>query len=170
MPNGSDPHLLKGEVRELIKAVAELVPRRDFVALGEKFNTLQTEQDSLRKHLHTLRLAEEGTHLTAHQNGSHGGAVKPLKELDAEVTQLSGMVERFETRLQEISVPFDITTEIRGTTATYLSSLQWQLATLEQTAQELMQRYQLMSIPAEPGQLPQRLPAAPPDCDGARRE
>ncbi len=162
VPNGSDPHLLKGEVRELIKAVAELVPRRDFVALGEKFNTLQTEQDSLRKHLHTLRLAEEGTHLTAHQNGSHGGAVKPLKELDAEVTQLSGMVERFETRLQEISVPFDITTEIRGTTATYLSSLQWQLATLEQTAQELMQRYQLMSIPAEPGQLPQRLPAASP--------
>lgn len=162
VPNGSDPNLLKGEVRELIKAVAELVPRRDFAALGEKFNTLQNEQDSLRKHLHTLRLTEESTHLTAHNNGSHGGATKPLKELETEVTQLSGMVGRIETRLDDISVPFDITTEIRGTTATYLSSLQWQLATLEQTSQELMQRYQLMSTPSEPGQLPHFIPASPP--------
>ena len=161
-PNGSDPNLLKGEVRELIKAVAELVPRRDFAAMGEKLNTLQTDQDSLRKHVHTLRLAGEDAHFAAHQNGSHGGAVKPLKELEADVAQLSGMVERIETRLDDISVPFDITTEIRGTTATYLSSLQWQLATLEQTSQELMQRHQLMSVPSEPGQVPQRLPMIPP--------
>ncbi|MGD1907033.1 MAG: tetratricopeptide repeat protein [Leptolyngbyaceae cyanobacterium] len=158
VPSNSDPNLLKGEVRELIKAVAELVPRRDFVALGEKFNTLQTEQNSLRKHVHTLRLAEESTSLNTHQNGRHGGSTKPIKELENDLTQLSGMVERIETRLNDISVPFDITTEIRGTTATYLSSLQWQLATLEQTSQELMQRYELMSTPTEPGQLPQFTP------------
>lgn len=162
VPNGSDPHLLKGEVRELIKAVAELVPRRDFAALGEKFTTLQGEQDSLRKHIHTLRLTEASTHLTAHQNGSHGGATKPLKELETDISQLSGVVERIETRLDDISIPFDITTEIRGTTATYLSSLQWQLATLEQTSQDLMQRYKLMSTPSGPGQLPQFIPTSSP--------
>ncbi|NJN20618.1 MAG: tetratricopeptide repeat protein, partial [Leptolyngbya sp. RL_3_1] len=162
VPNGSDPNLLKGEVRELIKAVAELVPRRDFATLGEKFNTLKDEQDSLRKHVHALRLTEESTHLAASQNGSHGGVVKPIKEIDAEVTHLSEVVQQIEVRLNDISVPFDITTEIRGTTATYINSLQWQLATLEQTAQDLMQRYQMMSVPPEPGKLPQYLPQAQP--------
>lgn len=138
VPNGADPNMLKGEVRELIKAVSDLVPRRDFLALTEKLQTVQDSQEHLRKTLDHLRSLPEGSgqpHLAPPPTSE-------IKQFKVDVGALAGRLQQVESRLEDIAVPFDITAEIRGTTATYLSSLQWQLSMLEQQAQALMQQQQ----------------------------
>lgn len=146
-PSQSDPHLLKSEVRELIRAMGDLVPRREFAVLNDKFKAILDAQDSLRRQI-------EGAHgLGAPQNG-HGAA--HVRTLELEIQRLSSALEQMEGRLDDISVPFDITDEIRGTTATYLSSLQWQLATLEQATQELAEQQKQLA-PARSGSLLSRV-------------
>ena len=136
VPNGSDPNLLKGEVRELIKAVADLVPRREFAALSEKFQLAQETQENLRHKVDRLQTTQQ----FGHQNGHVPPKEKKIKAVESELRRVSEDLKQVEVRLEDISVPFDITAEIRGTTATYLSSFQWQLALLEQKTQELMQQ------------------------------
>ncbi|MBE7384041.1 MAG: tetratricopeptide repeat protein [Leptolyngbya sp. SIO1E4] len=138
VPTSADPYLLKGEVRELIKAVADLVPRREFSTLAEKLQIVQDAQVSLRQTLDRLQTSEQ----LAHQNGHVRPQNPEFKVLETELVHLSKGLQQVEMRLEDISVPFDITAEIRGTTATYLSSFQWQLALLEQKTQELMQQQQ----------------------------
>lgn len=155
VPNGADPTMLKGEVRELIKAVSDLVPRRDFVALTEKLQTVQESQEHLRKTLDRLRSTSEVT------GQSHAAAPSSaeFQQFKAEVASLTSGLQQVESRLADISVPFDITAEIRGTTATYLSSLQWQLSMLEQQMQDLTQQQQQW-VGRPNSRLPGRLPPA----------
>ncbi|NER81946.1 MAG: hypothetical protein F6K42_20745, partial [Leptolyngbya sp. SIO1D8] len=138
VPTNADPNLLKGEVRELIKAVADLVPRREFSAVSEKLQFVQDTQENLRQAIDRLQTP----HHIVHQNGHVRPQDPQFKALETELTHLTEGLKQVETRLEDISVPFDITAEIRGTTATYLSSFQWQLALLEQQTQELMQQQQ----------------------------
>ncbi|RZM79451.1 tetratricopeptide repeat protein [Leptolyngbya iicbica] len=157
VPNGADPNMLKGEVRELIKAVSDLVPRRDFMALSEKLAIVQESQDSLRQTLDQLRSATDPTVLNGH---AQAASTFDLQQFQIELTALSSGLKQVETRLEDISVPFDITAEIRGTTATYLSGLQWQLSLLEQQTQDLMEQQRgLTALPHSrlPGAL-HRLP------------
>lgn len=155
LPNSNDPNLLKGEVRELIKAVSDLVPRRDFAALAEKLQIVQESQEGLRQTIDRLRSSQEeialqNGHIPQEQNAD-------LQTLQVELLALAENLQQVETRLEDISVPFDITAEIRGTTATYLSGIQWQLSMLEQQTQDLMQQQQgLMTVPSSrvPGALP----------------
>jgi tetratricopeptide (TPR) repeat protein len=151
VPNGADPNLLKGEVRELIKAVADLVPRREVAALSEKLQLVQEGQESLRQTLDRLR---SGPAL-AGQNGHIRADDPALKTLQSDLIDLAAGLRQVETRLEDIAVPFDITAEIRGTTATYLSGLQWQLSTLEQQTQDLLQQQSKlqMSPPSPPAKL-----------------
>ncbi|MGF1523226.1 MAG: tetratricopeptide repeat protein [Leptolyngbyaceae cyanobacterium] len=134
IPTNTDPNLLKGEVRELIKAVADLVPRREFAAVTEKLQAVQESQETLRQTVAHVQAAKEEweTKSAAEQSLS-----PEVVALESELAQLSEGLKQVELRLEEMSIPFDITAEIRGTTATYLSSLQWQLALLEQQTQEL---------------------------------
>lgn len=138
-PPDSDPYLLKGEVRELIKAVADLVPRREFNTLTEKLRAMEEGQDHLRRHVDGLKTASaqllQGQALDTPQ----------VRELTTDLNKLVDQVQQMEKRLEAIAVPFDITAEIRGTTATYLSSMQWQLATLEQATQDLIKRQQTLT-------------------------
>ncbi|MGD1943420.1 MAG: tetratricopeptide repeat protein [Leptolyngbyaceae cyanobacterium] len=134
-PNSADPNMLKGEVRELIKAMADLVPRRDFSALSEKTRALQASQESLQQSVDRLR----STQPNADPDDPDGIARQAdLQTLQADLMIMAESLQQMEGRLEDISVPFDITSEIRGTTATYLSGLQWQLALLEQQTQDLM--------------------------------
>lgn len=141
VPHNGDPHLIKSEVRELIKAVADLVPRRDFMNLSEKLEAIAAAQEGLRRTVDTLQVRA----VEADQNGSANAQPASVQELAAEVQQQAETLQQIESRLDSMAVPFDITAEIRGTTATYLSSLQWQLATLEQATQTLMQQQQVLS-------------------------
>lgn len=140
VPASGDPNLLKDEVRELIRAVADLVPRREFAALSEQLQALQDTQTSLRQTIGHLQSAsqpiEQNGHIQPHTPG--------VKALESEVGSLANHLRDVELRLEDIAVPFDITSEIRGTTATYLSSLQWQLALLEQQTQDLLQQQREM--------------------------
>ncbi|MEO1094577.1 MAG: hypothetical protein AAFX01_06715 [Cyanobacteria bacterium J06638_28] len=146
VPHNADPSMLKGEVRELVKAVGDLVPRREFSACTEKLQRVYETQENLRQ---TVDRLQTDTSL-AEQNGHGEGKGTTLKTLETDLTALTDAVEQMEVRLADIAVPFDITTEIRATTATYLSSLQWQLASLEQNTQDLIQKQQtLPSLPAK---------------------
>ena len=160
VPNGADPNLLKGEVRELIKAVSDLVPRRDFLALTEKLHTVQESQEHLRKTLDQLR-SEAGPMA---QPALAAPAPQELQQFKADLKTLSAGLQQVETRLEDLAVPFDITDEIRGTTATYLSSLQWQLSMLEQQMQDLAQQQQSWGgtpNSRRPGSLPALSAASP---------
>ncbi len=139
VPKGADPNLLKGEVRELIKAVSDLVPRRDFMALSEKLTIVQESQESLRQTLDQLRSTTALASLNGHAQAT---SVRDMQQFQTELTTLSAGLQQVEARLEDISVPFDITAEIRGTTATYLSGLQWQLSLLEQQTQDLLAQQQ----------------------------
>lgn len=159
-PNGADPNMLKGEVRELIKAVSDLVPRRDFVTLAEKLQTVQEGQDHLRQTLDQLRSSPEAT--TPNGLVSQPSSISgEMQQFQADLATLSSSLHQVESRLEDIAVPFDITTEIRGTTATYLSGLQWQLSLLEQQTQDLMDRQQALA--ARPNS---RLPGPQPPLSG----
>lgn len=153
VPSNADPNMLKGEVRELIKAVSDLVPRRDFVALAEKIQGMQESQENLRQTLDRLRTQEPDL-----QNGRlPTPANADVQTLQTELIGLAESLQQVETRLADIAVPFDITSEIRGTTATYLSGIQWQLSILEQQTQDLMAKQQPLSLlPSSrvPGDLP----------------
>jgi len=142
VPKGADPNLLKGEVRELIKAVSDLVPRRDFVALSEKLMIVQESQASLQQTLDQLRSTTDLAPLNGHVQPP---SVGDMQQFQTELTALSAGLQQVEARLEDISVPFDITAEIRGTTATYLSGLQWQLSQLEQQTQDLLAQQQGMT-------------------------
>jgi tetratricopeptide (TPR) repeat protein len=161
VPKGADPNLLKGEVRELIKAVSDLVPRRDFVALNEKLMIVQESQASLQQTLDQLRSTTGLASLNGHAQTT---SVRDMQQFQTELTALAGGLQQVEARLQDISVPFDITAEIRGTTATYLSGLQWQLSLLEQQTQDLLAQQQDIT-PLRHSRLPgpqPRLPASNP--------
>lgn len=77
VPISSDSNLLKEEVRELIKAIADLVPRREFATLVNKLNDVSEQQTALQASLFEL--------------GRHGGVpivVDPLPSVDGDsVTQ-----------------------------------------------------------------------------------
>jgi len=154
MPNSADPYLLKGEVRELVKAVADLVPRRDFASLSEKLQGVQATQENLRQRVDRILTASEWIN----QNGRGRLELPEVKAMQAEMSQLAEGLKQVESRLEDISVPFDITAEIRGTTATYLSGLQWQFALLEKQTEELMERQQKIPSAAESGSLLVNLP------------
>ncbi|MGD1858647.1 MAG: tetratricopeptide repeat protein [Leptolyngbyaceae cyanobacterium] len=141
IPNGADPNMLKGEVRELIKAVSDLVPRRDFTALSEKLQSVQESQEHLRQTLDQLRSAPE----VADPQDDVVPPSEELQSLQVDLATLTTGLQRVESRLADVAVPVDISDEIRGTTATYLSSLQWQLSVLEQQTQELMNKQQALA-------------------------
>lgn len=149
VPTNADPNLLKSEVRELIKAISDLVPRREFAALAEKISATQSEQDNLRETLERLRTTQD----VAAQNGYV--ATSPLNEevqsLKAELLDLAeNLQQQVETRLAAISAPTDIASEVQKTTATHFSGLQWQLFQLEQQTQDLVQRQrELTAAPAD---------------------
>lgn len=144
IPSLSDPNLIKGEVSALVRTVSDLVPRRDFSALSEKLQTIQETQAALRRSVDQLKVAPPA----AAQNGHLPHRHPRFQALETEMGQLSSGLKRMETRLEDISVPFDITAEIRGTTATYLSSFQWQLAQLEKKTQELLQQQEAIDAVA----------------------
>ena len=167
-PNSTDPNMLKGEVRELIKAMADLVPRRDFSALSDKTQALQASQESLQQSVDRLRSAQP----SADPDDPDGIARQAdLQTLQADLMIMAESLQQIEGRLEDISVPFDITSEIRGTTATYLSGLQWQLALLEQQTQDLMdhQKAGNTAAPSHPSVAALPTGAAPtvPDSNGA---
>jgi tetratricopeptide (TPR) repeat protein len=146
-PPDSDPYLLKGEVRELTKALADLIPRREFNTLTEKFRGMEEVQDTLRRHVDSLK--------TTSANLLKGPAPETpqMRQLTTDMDKLGDQIQQIEQRLESIAVPFDITAEIRGTTATYLSSMQWQLASLEQATQDLMKRHKSLASSQEVGLL-----------------
>ncbi|MEM1310911.1 MAG: tetratricopeptide repeat protein [Cyanobacteria bacterium P01_H01_bin.153] len=157
IPNGADPNMLKGEVRELIKAVSDLVPRRDFMALSEKLQSVQESQEHLRQTLDQLRSSPE----TDTHNGHVTTTSEELQTLQGDLATLTTGLRQVESRLEDMAVSFDITDEIRGTTATYLSGLQWQLSMLEQQTQELVDKQQtLVGVPNS--RLPRPLPPLAP--------
>lgn len=166
LPSNTDPNLLKGEVRELIKAVSDLVPRRDFMLLTEKIQTMQESQESLQQTVEQLRSSAA----VEIQNGHVPFPPDPdLQALQTELLALAENLQQVEARLEDIAVPFDITAEIRGTTATYLSGIQWQLATLEQQTQALIQRQKgLAALPSS--RLPGDVPPVPEVPVGAPQE
>lgn len=142
VPNSADPSMLKGEVRELVKAVGDLVPRREFAAHTEKLELVYETQENLRCTIDRLQ-----TNLSwAEHNGHSEGPGSKFITLETDLAVLKDAIKQMEVRLADIAVPFDITTEIRATTATYLSSLQWQLASLEQNTQELLQQQQALDV------------------------
>lgn len=143
LPSGSDPALLKGEVSALVRAVSDLVPRREFSALSEKLGLVQDTQGRLRRMVDQLQL----TTATSRQNLLKTPQETKLKGLESTLENLSDNLQQVESRLDNLSAPLDITAEIRGTTATYLSSFQWQLALLEQKTQDLIQQQQSLTAP-----------------------
>ena len=155
IPANTDPNLLKGEVRELIKTVADLVPRREFSLLSEKFQGIQETQESLRQTIDRLQLS--GGAIS--QNGHAPSPMPEIKALESELANLADGLKQVESRLEDVAVPFDITSEIRGTTATYLSSLQWQLALLEQQTQEMTKHQK--DLNGSPILDPSLVPSAP---------
>ncbi len=167
-PNSADPNMLKGEVRELIKAMADLVPRRDFNALSEKTRALHASQESLQQSVDRLRTAQPN----ADPDDPNSIARQAdLQTLQADLMIMAESLQQIEGRLEDISVPFDITSEIRGTTATYLSGLQWQLSLLEQQTQELMdqQKTEIAAAPSHPPvtALPPGATPPGPDADSS---
>ncbi|MEO1300329.1 MAG: tetratricopeptide repeat protein, partial [Cyanobacteria bacterium J06636_16] len=147
IPTNTDPNLLKGEVGELIKAVADLVPRREFAAMTEKLQTMQASQETLRQTVAKAQAAREEAEATSEAAQRPNPAVSAL---ESELAQLSEGLKQVELRLEDMSIPSDITAEIRGTTATYLSSLQWQLALLEQQTQELSREQKEFGAQVQP--------------------
>ncbi|MEM9769533.1 MAG: hypothetical protein AAF892_16855, partial [Cyanobacteria bacterium P01_D01_bin.71] len=109
IPNGADPNMLKGEVRELIKAVSDLVPRRDFMALSEKLQSVQESQEHLRQTLDQLRSSPE----TDTHNGHVTTTSEELQTLQGDLATLTTGLRQVESRLEDMAVSFDITDEIR---------------------------------------------------------
>jgi tetratricopeptide (TPR) repeat protein len=166
LPHSDDPSLLKGEVRELIKAVSDLVPRRDFAALVEKMQTLQESQETLRKTVGRLQSASSLSLEGSEEPSRVVMQSAQLEALQTELMTLTTHLQQIESQLEDIAAPFDITAEIRSTTATYLSGLQWQLAALEAQAQTLSQQQQSLNV-LPSGRLPSNV--LPADVVGLSR-
>ncbi|MEM9769695.1 MAG: tetratricopeptide repeat protein, partial [Cyanobacteria bacterium P01_D01_bin.71] len=101
-------------------------------------------------------------------NGHVTTTSEELQTLQGDLATLTTGLRQVESRLEDMAVSFDITDEIRGTTATYLSGLQWQLSMLEQQTQELVDKQQtLVGVPNSrlPRPLPPLAPAQQPGLE-----
>lgn len=118
LPPSSTPTHLKQEVGELIKAVAELVPKQDFVALATALQQLQNQQQSFQGALATLERTLQGTklELTESTGSSQSSLVTTyqatLAQLQADLATLKRQVAQQPKPAQldylPLPVPLDV--------------------------------------------------------------
>lgn len=147
LPPPVDVGSLKREVGELIKIVADLVPRRDLTSLGNEMRALQDQQESLRQSVVAIETAALNFRRSFHSLPSAEALAfgQPDRQLEA-----------IETNLAAHAVGgTQIYPELQAMAASYLDNLRQQLSTIQEFASRLAQQQQ--QLKDQFSQLPQTL-------------
>ncbi|MBW4467671.1 MAG: tetratricopeptide repeat protein [Pegethrix bostrychoides GSE-TBD4-15B] len=156
LPPPVDVSSLKREVGELIKIVADLVPRRDLISLTNEIQTLQERQENLRQSVVAIE--------TAALNFRRSFNSLPKAEALAQLGQTSGKLDALEAALSEqlaeqsqlaASGGSQLYPELQEIAASYLGNLRQQLSAIQDFAGELAQQQQ--QLKDQLSQLPQTL-------------
>ena len=137
----SDPVLIKEEVRELIKAVSDLVPRRDFVVLGNRLQSLSEQQTSLKEALQSLQSAATGQPTTrVIPPGDAALVIQTQQNLQEQVDQLVKELAVLELRIDRDEDPQQLQGLVQSAVADYVSRLQDQIDRLSDVNQTLSEQ------------------------------
>lgn len=159
-----DVSSIRQEFSELVRIIADLVPKRDMVSLLNEMKDLHQQQESLRQSVETLEVkAGRATH-DLHNlnsptfnestlNGSSHGQSLTAAELEA----------IFAAQIQQSGFDFTVISpnaaqiypEIRGLAADYLNNLRSQLSTIQEFTEHLA--HQQKQLRQQVSQLPQAL-------------
>ncbi|MEM8545661.1 MAG: tetratricopeptide repeat protein [Cyanobacteria bacterium P01_H01_bin.119] len=140
----SDPVLLKDEVRELIKTVSDLVPRREFAALSQRLQTLSEQQGLLQEAVQFLQANRQGqpaARILPPETDSEAEANR-MTDFQQQIEHLQGDLVRLHHRLEEGQAPGSIQSAVQQSVADYVSSLQAQIDRLNQLNHTLAQQQQ----------------------------
>lgn len=185
LPAPVDSNSLKEEVGELIKAVSELVPKRDLIPLTSEVHELHQQQKLLQQaiaHLKGSPVSPKQFNEPLPQPDSHSATLvltpeatldqldlPQVAELSRTLTSLSQEFTDLESRFNQLAkastladlykeeLRTEIQSEIQEVTTAYVSNLQWQLATVQQFTQTL--EHQQKQLRDQINQLPQTLDA-----------
>jgi len=154
LPPPIDVSSLKREVGELIRIVADLVPRRDLVSLTNDMHALKDQQENLRQSVVAIE--------TAALNFRRKFNELPKAEVQAQFNRTSSKLESIEAdlvaqhaQLTTSSSPTQIYPELQEIAANYLGNLREQLTAIQEFASQLAQQQQ--QLKEQFNQLPQTL-------------
>ena len=149
LPPPVDVSSLKHEIAELIKIVAELVPRRDLAGVSNELRNLQEQQESLRQSVVAIETA--ALNFRRHFN--------ELPRSEAQFSQTNGPLDAIEAELAkqplELVGSTTIYPELQELAASYLGNLRQQLSAIQDFASQLAQQQQ--QLKEQFSQLPQTL-------------
>ncbi|NJR40682.1 MAG: tetratricopeptide repeat protein, partial [Leptolyngbyaceae cyanobacterium CSU_1_4] len=159
---------LRQDVSELIRIIADLVPKKDWVSLMGEMKDLQQQQEALRHSIETLEVnggKEKLAPYNAHESlnglmlqGTHSSRVEPQPPLTA-----ADLEAIFSEQIQQSGFDFTITApnaaqiypEIRGLATDYLNNLRSQLSTIQEFTEHLAR--QQKQLREQVSHLPQTL-------------
>ncbi len=151
LPPPVDVSSLKREVGELIKIVADLVPRRDLTSLVNQMQTLQEQQENLRQSV----VAIETAALNFRRSFN---SLPRAAQLDQARSQPEASEPDWADPQRQLVVsgsPTQIYPELQEMATRYLGNLRQQLSTIQAFANQLAQQQQ--QLKEQFGQLPQTL-------------
>jgi Tfp pilus assembly protein PilF len=152
LPVTLDPQHLKEEVQELIKAVAELVPRHEFDNLVSRLQELSQQQTTLAHALKRLRPGQDAAPLAGEDRFQREFAAATL---EAEMERLSASLEHLEQHLQVGIDPAHIQTHLQRLVTSYTDAFtqtwQSQLIQVETLTEQLQTRQQQLIQQVEQG-------------------
>jgi Flp pilus assembly protein TadD len=144
-PAQGETHLLREEVAELIKAVTDLVPRREFNGLLGQIRELREQQAALRQATETVGLT------TAQPRAIDTATTAALEQLRSEFNDLTAQLHHLQTQPRpEI--------DVREAVTDYLQDLQKQLTRLRSFTHALA--WQQQEVGKQIRQFPQLLDSA----------
>jgi tetratricopeptide (TPR) repeat protein len=157
---------IRQEVGELVRIIADLVPKRDMVSLINDMKNLSQQQESLRQSVETLEARTGKGKLaiadlngsTSHGLASNGSTIQPNPTLTA--AELEAI---FVAQLQQPGFDFTVISpdaaqiypEIQGLATDYLNNLRSQLSTIQEFTEHLAR--QQKQLREQVSQLPQAL-------------
>lgn len=148
-PARGETHLLREEVAELIKAVTDLVPRREFNSLLGQIRELREQQAALQRATERAGLESAQT-ITAATTSAISEAAA-LEQLRAEFNALANQLHHLQTQPRP-------EVDVRGAVTDYLQDLQKQLTRLRSFTHALA--WQQQEVGKQIRQFPQLLDAA----------
>ncbi|NEP18801.1 MAG: hypothetical protein F6J97_18190 [Leptolyngbya sp. SIO4C1] len=136
LPLQSDPQILKEEVHELIRSVAKLVPRSEFLELLDRVQALREQ------HRQLWQLVERRTSPDASVDQTVSTLDQTAAQIADELTQLA---QALPAEAQAAGQSTAVEATLQQAAASYLSSLQTQFARLQQLTQTFETQHQQLT-------------------------
>lgn len=160
LPPPIDVSSVKREVGELIKIVADLVPRRDLSSIVNEVQALQQQQEALKHSIVAIETAALNFKRTFHdlpqaELSEASGEIPNLVEMNGNGAVLDQTHDFYANLPRVGSVPSSVYPELQELAANYLGNLRSQLGTIQDFTTQLAQ--QQKQLREQLNQLPQTL-------------